>query len=87
MTITNILGNYGFEARTARKQYWGCGSLMWGYEASVNSLGNDLYEVKYHHWYYNGMWDDTEIDSEEVVTLHGAQMLQYLFERLPLFRR
>ena len=80
-----ILAAYGFvPARyTADALWWGVGSLVWGYTAEVRCVGKDLYEVKYHTWYYDSYGECVE-DREETLVLHGALMLQYLVERLPL---
>lgn len=82
-TITGILSTYGFETRTDGSQFWGAGSLVWGYTAEVRNLGNDLYEVKYHEWYYDS-WGECLKDERSVTTLHGALLLQFLFERTPI---
>lgn len=83
MTITNILSTYGFETRADGSQWWGCGSLVWGHIAEVQNLGNDLYEVKYHEWYYNDCGECLK-DERSVTVLHGALLLQFLFERMPI---
>lgn len=82
-TISAILSNYGFETRHDRTLWWGVGSLVWGHIVEVRNLGRDLYEVKHHTWCYDG---DGECVADERTTsvLHGAQALQYLFERCPL---
>lgn len=86
MAISDILTGFGFETRSDKTQWWGIGSLVWGYTAEVRNLGNDLYEVKYHAWKYDC---DGELCKNEDTksTLHGALLLQFLFEKLPLFRR
>lgn len=83
-TITEILTTYGFETRSNHTLRWGAGSLVWGYTAEVKPLGGDLYEVKYHEWHYNSEGECLK-DEEAKATLHGALLLQYLFERLPIF--
>lgn len=84
-TILNILATYGFETRADGSVWWGIGSLVWGHVAEVKPLGNDLYEVKYHTWFYDPDGNPAK-DERATATLYGALMLQYLFERLPLFR-
>lgn len=83
-TITGILTTYGFETRPDHTQWWGVGSLVWGYIAEVKSLGGDLYEVRYREWYYDS-WGECLKDEDVKTVLHGALLLQYLFERLPIF--
>ena len=83
-TIKGILSTYGFETRTDGSQWWGVGSLVWGYVAEVKSLGGDLYEVKYRSWYYDS-WGECLRNEDVKSVLHGALLLQYLFERLPIF--
>ena len=85
MTIPAILKGYGFETLRGNSVWWGCGSLVWGHTAEIKPLGKDLYEVKYHHWYYDS-WGDPVVEEEETLSLHGAKALEYLFERLPLWR-
>lgn len=58
------------------------GSLVWGYIAKVKYLGSDLYELDYQEWEYDS-YGEPVVDKKETVILHGACMLQYLFERLP----
>lgn len=84
-TITAILSNYNFVIRSNKSLYWGTGSLVWGYTAEVKDLGNDLYEINYHHWSYDE-WGEPMVEETTKTTLHGALALQFLFERLPLFR-
>lgn len=84
MTIANILATYGFETRSNHTMWWGCGSLVSGCTADVTPLGNDLYEVKYHEWYYDS-WGECRKNENEKIVLHGALLLQNLFERLPIF--
>ena len=81
-TITSILSLYGFETRADGAQWWGTGSMVWGHIAEVRHLGRDLYEVTYHGWDYDC---DGELVADERTTavLHGARLLQFLFERLP----
>lgn len=80
-----ILATYGFEPKrfAADTLWWGVGSLVWGYTAEVRRVGKDLYEVKYHTWYYDSYGECLE-DREETHILHGALMLAYLVERLPV---
>lgn len=85
-TIFGILDNYGFERKNKSTMRWGCGSLVWGHIAEVKNLGNDFYEIRYHRWQYDE-WGEPVIDEQISTVLHGALALQYLFERLPLFRR
>lgn len=84
-TITSILLTNGFETRSENTLWWGIGSLVWGWIAEVRDLGGDLYEARYQHWFYD-QWGDPVEDTDEVVVLHGARALEYLFERLPLWR-
>ena len=83
-TITSILSTYGFETRANGAQWWGVGSLVWGYTAEVRNLGNDLYEVKYREWYYDS-WGECLKDEDLTEVFHGALLLQFLFERMPIF--
>ena len=83
-TIKGILSTYGFETRTDGSQWWGVGSLVWGYVAEVKSLGGDLYEVRYREWFYD-QYGECLTDEDVKTVLHGALLLQYLFERLPIF--
>lgn len=82
-TIFDILALYGFETRSTDVVWWGIGSLVWGHTANVQSLGNDLYEVVYHEWFYDCS-GECVLDERTTSVLHGALLLQYLFERLPL---
>lgn len=84
-SIVKILVGYGFEVQSDGTLWWGTGSLVWGHIAEVKSLGNDLYEVRYHSWLYDSYGDCLK-DEVAASVLHGALALQYLFERLPLFR-
>jgi hypothetical protein len=80
-----ILATYGFEPTpfSAKTLWWGVGTLVWGDTAEVKRVGKDLYEVKYHSWFYDSYGECLK-DDRETVILHGALMLQYLVERLPL---
>ena len=80
-----ILATYGFvpAKRTADALWWGVGSLVWGYTAEVRRVGKDSYQVKFHEWDYDS-YGEPMVEREETLTLHGALMLQYLMERLPL---
>ena len=84
-SIMAILSDYGFETRRDGSIWWGTGSLVWGHTAEVKSLGGDLYEVKYHYWYYDS-WGECLANEDVKTVLYGALLLQYLFERLPLWR-
>lgn len=79
-SISTTLNNYGFD-----NGFWGCGSLVRGITATVAYKGGNVYVVRYHKWEYD-CEGEVVIDTEETVSLYGAQMLQYLFEKLPLFR-
>lgn len=85
-SISEILSIYGFETRPNHTQWWGIGSLVWGYIAEVKPLGGDLYEVRYQEWFYDS-WGECLKDEDVKTVLHGALLLQYLFERLPLRAR
>lgn len=65
---------------------WGRGAWVSnGTFVTVKALGGDLYRINYRRWWWDG--GDNEGETREVVTLHGALALQYLFERLPLWSR
>ena len=81
-SIMNILKTYSFEIREDNTMWWGIGSLVSGHIADVKYLGQDLYRVAYRRWMYDS-YGDLVVDKDEYVVLHGALMLQYLFERLP----
>ena len=83
--MMEILATYGFEPsrRNSKALWWGCGSLVWGSTAEVRRVGKDSYEVKYHTWGYDSFGECVK-DIEETQVLHGAPMLAYLVERLPL---
>lgn len=83
-SIFSILLGYGFESRIDGSIHWGTGSLVSGQYAVIRSLGKDLYEVTYKEWFYDPDMEPLK-DEESVLVLHGALLLQYLFERLPLF--
>lgn len=84
-TIANILVGYGFEAR-GKELVWGFGSLVYGQRVTVRKIGNDLYKVSRHDWLYNCDGDVVRDEREEAI-LHGALALQYIFEKVELFRR
>lgn len=84
-SIVKILVGYGFEVQSDSTLWWGVGSLVWGHIAEVTPLGKDLYKVQYRRWLYNDC-GECVADVRETAVLHGALALQYLFERLPLFR-
>lgn len=83
-----ILATYGFipARRNAKALWWGTGSLVWGYTAEVKRVGKNLYEVKYHEWYYDS-YGEPVVEKSETSVLYGAEMLAYLMERLPAFNR
>ena len=83
-SIARILSLYGFETRHNGSQWWGTGSIARGQAVVVTALGNDLYKVEHHRWFWDG--GDHEVDERSTTVLHGAVMLQHLFERLPLWR-
>lgn len=65
---------------------WGHGAgLTNGAFVTVKALGNDMHRINYRAWWWDG--GDNEGETREVVALHGARALQYLFERLPLWER
>ena len=82
-SIMDILSSYGFETRGERL-WWGIGSLVWGHIAEVRSLGGDLYELHYREWFYDS-WGECLKDEDTTAVLHGALLLQFLFEKLPIF--
>ena len=88
MTIMNTLKANGFRSHyipTYCDLWWGTGSLVWGYTTYVTQTGPDLYVVRYHHWDYDE-WGEPMVEVEETRLLPGALLLQYIFERLPLWR-
>ena len=84
-SIFSILLGYGFQSRNDGSIHWGCGTLVSGYYAIVRHIGKDLYEVTYREWFYDPDMEPLK-DINTVSVLHGALLLQYLFERLPIFR-
>lgn len=83
-SILKILETYGFETRANHTLWWGVGSLVWGHVAEVRYLGRDLYEVRYRTWFYDS-WGECLKNEDTKSVLHGALLLQYLFEKLPIF--
>ncbi len=66
--------------------WWGHGSLMWGDSIVVRSLGEDLYEVTTHHWFYNSDGEPVE-ERKETLILHGARVLELAFSgEFPIWR-
>ena len=85
-TIMATLAVNHFEPCYKGGLWWGHGSLVWGDTIYVWSLGNDLYKVTTHHWFYDQYMDPVE-EREETLTLHGAQVLELaLGGEFPIWR-
>ena len=81
-TIESILSTYGFDTESTGRMVWGVGSLVWGHLMYVTAKGGDLYEVKYHTWYYDCNGDEV-YDTTETATLYGAKVIEFAFPHLP----
>lgn len=84
-SISSILSRYGFETKHNGSQWWGIGSLVWGYTATVRNLGSDMYEINYHNWQYD-CDGECVFDKTMVSNMHGAKLLEFIFENMPVCR-
>jgi len=84
MTIANTLTVNNFATMADGSQFWGIGSLVWGHTAQVRAIGDDLYEVTIHHWFYTPDGDPA-VEDQKTEVLYGAQVLTIVFTEMPLW--